>query len=132
MKKKESLRGFLNKNQPDSKELNGFILIITSYFLFILYIIWAFLPENFLKYIEFTYYPNKNWALFIPTYVFVLFLLWDLFNVFYVHYKIPDLKSKTTFQDDNIKKIKFEDKDDDLTIPSYYDLTIEEINSKIF
>lgn len=49
-----------------SRGIYGFVLYLLFSTLFILYILWAFMPDSFFKSIGITELPNKYFALFIP------------------------------------------------------------------
>lgn len=48
-------------------EVCGFVAWVTSGALYFVYILWAFLPEHILRSVGIEYYPDKHWALAIPT-----------------------------------------------------------------
>ncbi|KAK5167565.1 uncharacterized protein LTR77_007264 [Saxophila tyrrhenica] len=47
-------------------EYYGFTLYLTSSLVFIVYLLWSFLPSPFLHQLGIYYYPNRWWALAIP------------------------------------------------------------------
>ncbi|WIA10196.1 hypothetical protein OEZ85_010399 [Tetradesmus obliquus] len=61
-----------------SVEVYGFVGWIASAVTFVLYCLWAFVPEALLHKAGITYYPNKEWALIIPSYLIacVVFVYW--------------------------------------------------------
>lgn len=50
-----------------SAEIYGFVGWVSSFIIFFLYIIWAFVPDSTLHKYEIYYYPDKTWALAIPS-----------------------------------------------------------------
>lgn len=53
-------------------EYYGFTLYLVSSLVFIVYILWAYLPSPFLHQLGIYYYPNRWWALAIPAWVVML------------------------------------------------------------
>lgn len=54
-----------------SVEVYGFVGSIASGVAFAVYCLWALLPEPLLGRLGVTYYPDKQWALVLPTYLIV-------------------------------------------------------------
>lgn len=48
-------------------EVCGFVAWVTSGALYFMYLLWAFLPQHILRSVGVEYYPDKHWALAIPT-----------------------------------------------------------------
>lgn len=53
-------------------EYYGFTLYLTSSLVFVVYLLWAFLPSPFLHSLGIYYYPNRWWALAIPAWTVML------------------------------------------------------------
>jgi len=53
-------------------EYYGFTLYLTSSLVFLLYLLWSFLPSPFLHQLGIYYYPNRWWALAIPAWLVML------------------------------------------------------------
>ena len=56
-----------------STEVYGFVSWICTFVLFLMYLIWAFVPDEILHHWGITYYPNKYWAIAAPTWLSVTF-----------------------------------------------------------
>ncbi|KAI0763465.1 PIG-P-domain-containing protein [Trametes elegans] len=56
-------------------EFYGFVAWAGTYLLFVLYLLWALLPDAAIRALGVTWYPNREWALLIPAYGMVLVLL---------------------------------------------------------
>merc|ERR1712137_288925 len=70
---------------PGTKEANaevyGFVGWVVSFFVFSIYLIWAYVPDHFLHQMGISYYPDKWWAIAFPTQmcVSVLSLMWIIY-----------------------------------------------------
>jgi phosphatidylinositol N-acetylglucosaminyltransferase subunit P len=56
-------------------EYYGFTLYLISSLVFIVYVLWSFLPSPFLHQLGIYYYPNRWWALAIPAWT-VMFMVY--------------------------------------------------------
>ena len=52
-------------------EVYGFLGWITSSVLYLVYVVWSCTPDAILHWHGITYYPNKYWAIAIPTWMCV-------------------------------------------------------------
>ncbi|KAI1821585.1 PIG-P-domain-containing protein [Xylaria intraflava] len=50
-------------------EYYGFVVYLFSSFTFLIYLLWAYLPSPFLHALGIYYYPNRWWALAIPSFI---------------------------------------------------------------
>ncbi|CAG8589437.1 5980_t:CDS:10 [Ambispora leptoticha] len=55
-------------------EYYGFVLYLASFIAFVIYLLWAYLPDEALISLGITYYPSRYWALALPVWTFVLIL----------------------------------------------------------
>ncbi|KAL1465057.1 hypothetical protein WDU94_004652 [Cyamophila willieti] len=62
-----------------SRANNGFVLYLISNILFVVYLIWAFIPDPLLHYFGLTYLPLKYWAIAVPIYGLVSLFVFVMF-----------------------------------------------------
>lgn len=53
-------------------EYYGFVLYLFSSMVFLMYLLWAYLPSPILHVLGIYYYPNRWWALAIPAFIVML------------------------------------------------------------
>jgi len=58
-----------------SRAVYGFVLYLACKFSFLLYLVWAYVPPHWLEYVGLNYWPQRYWALAIPVYVFLAFVM---------------------------------------------------------
>lgn len=63
----------------ESRGIYGFVLYLLFSTLFILYVLWAFIPDSIFKSISITELPNKYFALFIPVLILCATTLFAFF-----------------------------------------------------
>ena len=51
------------------REHYGFVLYLSSFAIFILYLFWSLTPDNVLRSLGITYYPSRYWAIVLPIWV---------------------------------------------------------------
>ncbi|EWS72983.1 PIG-P protein (macronuclear) [Tetrahymena thermophila SB210] len=114
-----------------SIEIYGFVGWVGSFGMFLLYIIWGFLPDNLLNSFGIYFYPDKSWALAIPS-VFVMTIIFLIvFYQFLNMAKCKPLDSYTTLQDNftrfHTKKTEIQD-----GLPEIYDIPAPVVNNILF
>ncbi|CAE6397985.1 hypothetical protein RSOLAG22IIIB_01476 [Rhizoctonia solani] len=62
-------------------EFYGFVAWATTAILWFIYVFWALLPDSIIRSMGITWYPNREWALLIPSYA-VFLALFTYFTYF--------------------------------------------------
>ena len=80
----QSGRGFRTSSgetQSDHKfnDISGFVGFILTVLLYVVYLIWAFVPDSYLHRIGVTWLPSKFWTLAIPTWMYISYIFFMLF-----------------------------------------------------
>ncbi|BAM41910.1 uncharacterized protein TOT_040000290 [Theileria orientalis strain Shintoku] len=52
-------------------DIKSFVSVLLSYVLFVLYVVWAYVPDRYLNKIGLVYYPSKHWSCSFP--IFLVF-----------------------------------------------------------
>ncbi|KAK7685902.1 hypothetical protein QCA50_010709 [Cerrena zonata] len=63
------------ESRSRAPEFYGFVAWTSTYLLFVLFVLWAVLPDDYILALGITWYPNREWALLLPSYSIVLVLL---------------------------------------------------------
>ncbi|KAF9225727.1 PIG-P-domain-containing protein [Gyrodon lividus] len=56
-------------------EFYGFVAWTSTSVLFIIYVLWALLPDEYIVWLGIEWYPSREWSLLLPAYSMVLVLL---------------------------------------------------------
>ena len=109
------------QNGVNSPEVYGFVAWISSSVLFVLYWVWAFVPDPVLHSYGVTYFPAKYWALAAPCMlsVAVVCLYWTYEGVNRLFVLAPDDPAQVT---DVFANTDPPDKPQEGSIPSLADL----------
>ncbi|KAI8370173.1 PIG-P-domain-containing protein [Choanephora cucurbitarum] len=67
-------------NKTPAYEYYGFVMYLSSFVVFGIYILWAYLPDGVLDQLGITYYPSRYWALAIP--IWLMTFVWFIFLSF--------------------------------------------------
>ncbi|KAF5356833.1 hypothetical protein D9756_006469 [Leucocoprinus leucothites] len=56
-------------------EFYGFVAWASTSFLFVLYILWALLPDRWIMAVGIDWYPNREWSILIPAWTIIVIIL---------------------------------------------------------
>ncbi|KAK0480822.1 PIG-P-domain-containing protein [Armillaria novae-zelandiae] len=80
-------------------EFYGFVAWTSTSLLFVVYLLWAVLPDEYIEWLGVTWYPSREWAVLLPAYSVVLFLLAYFVYFALAIYGAPSLSDTCTFTD---------------------------------
>ncbi|KAG3206114.1 hypothetical protein PC128_g948 [Phytophthora cactorum] len=116
-------------------ELFGFAGWLASALFYVLFLVWAYVPEATLEAYGFTYFPSKHWAVAVPAMIVVTYLfslvIYKAVNLL----STPELGSYATILDTHTVPLPegttcFED--DSKATPGIGDISIFEVNRHLF
>ncbi|KAJ3923083.1 PIG-P [Lentinula edodes] len=64
-----------NEYRSRAPEFYGFVAWTSTSFLFVVYVLWALLPDEYIVRAGVEWYPNREWALLLPAWSMVVVLL---------------------------------------------------------
>ena len=83
----------------DNTAVYAFIGWIGSILIYVSFLLWAFAPESFLHSIGITYYPSRYYAIALPAYFLVMYILLGLSYMGYNMLNTHDSTSLSTVSD---------------------------------
>lgn len=85
-------------------EVYGFVGAISTLVAFVVFIIWAYLPESWLHAVGITYYPSRYWAMAIPSYLMVAIFFICTFYTSLNYIATPPPHSLNTLFDEHTRQ----------------------------
>ncbi|KAK9363287.1 PIG-P-domain-containing protein [Lipomyces starkeyi] len=117
---------------PPEREYFGFALYVSSTFAFIVYILWAFLPQSVLHSLKIYYYPSRWWALAVPSFIVMLVVyIYVALMSYNVEVLTPELNQLCTITDE-YAVISTDDKFLWKSSDGVWDLPIESVNYVLY
>ncbi|CAF0822729.1 unnamed protein product [Adineta steineri] len=110
----------------------GFFLYVTSIFTFAIYVLWAYLPNDWFEKIGITYYPHKYWSIAIAVLVLTLLIGVIVGNYLLNNLSIPPLDSISLIHDRHTRKPQDFISSETDAIPPVSDLDLSFVNQVLY
>ncbi|TFK21822.1 PIG-P-domain-containing protein [Coprinopsis marcescibilis] len=85
------------EHRSRAAEFYGFVAWTSTYILFIIYLLWAILPDEFIIWTGITWYPNREWAILLPA--------WTVMGVLFTYFAYLTLALAGTPSLDEMRSI---------------------------
>ncbi|KAF8965048.1 PIG-P-domain-containing protein [Flammula alnicola] len=123
-----------------ASEFYGFVAWTSTYLLFVLYILWAVLPDGWIVWLGVTWYPNREWALLVPSWTIVVVILTYITYSAMAIRATPAFNEMSSITDARIALPSQEDSDHNPyfasakpdAIPELHDIPIGMVNSVLY
>ncbi|KAH7344706.1 PIG-P-domain-containing protein [Rhizoctonia solani] len=118
-------------------EFYGFVAWATTAILWFIYISWALLPDSVIRGMGITWYPNREWALLIPSYAVFLVLLTYFTYFALAIYATPSYSEVKSITDEHahyrpMGRTSLPAHDSRTTVPQVHDLPIGLVNRVLY
>ncbi|KAF9529932.1 PIG-P-domain-containing protein [Crepidotus variabilis] len=123
-----------------ASEFYGFVAWTSTYLLFVLYVLWAVLPDEWIRRTGVTWYPNREWALLVPawsivvvisTYIAYSAIALRATPAFHEMSSVADSRVALPSEDDTLRNPYFKSAHRN-SIPELYDIPIGVVNSVLY
>ncbi|KAH9031696.1 PIG-P [Lactarius pseudohatsudake] len=126
------------ESRSRAPEFYGFVAWAVTYLAFVLYFLWAILPDEWIIRLGVTWYPNREWALLVPAWTVVTVLL-----TYFMYFSMairgtPGFSELNTFTDSRAQYPDASNPNPYLTyarpdsIPEAYDIPIGLVNRVLY
>ncbi|KAL4233399.1 phosphatidylinositol N-acetylglucosaminyltransferase gpi19 [Mactra antiquata] len=113
------------------RAIYGFVLYLAAYVFFVVYVVWAYIPDAWLDAIGLSYWPQKYWAVAVPCYICVLWVLAYPAWFGYIHIITARLDSIDLITDE-FAPLHQEDTKQTGTTPPLSDISISVVNRRLY
>ena len=119
-------------------EIYGFVAWSSTALLFVVYMLWALLPDQVIVWLGVEWYPNREWAIFVPAYTVVLVLLTYFVYFALALYNTPSFSDIRTITDSRAHlpppdaRNPYFKHADPRTVPELYDIPIGLVNRVLY
>ncbi|KAJ7599052.1 PIG-P [Mycena floridula] len=117
-------------------EFYGFVAWISTSLIFVLYVLWALLPDGWIVWLGVEWYPNREWAILLPAWSIVLVLLTYFVYFALAFYGTPAFSALSAITD---SRVHYPDQDYPYfahsqpdAIPELYDIPIGLVNRVMY
>ena len=129
----QSGRGFRTSSgetQSDHKfnDISGFVGFILTVLFYVVYLIWAFVPDSYLHRIGVTWLPSKFWTLAIPTWMYISYIFFMLFPNLLVMFDEMAIDTRAGFEDEFTSLTQHIRNPYGGDVPLLVDIPIEDVN----
>jgi phosphatidylinositol glycan class P protein len=115
--------------ETNNAEFYGYAIYIMTGFAFFVYLLWAYVPDEYLDAIGWTYYPNKQWAISIPAFLFMFMFFVLAYHAGYVLYNTPDITSFQVLTDECVSMRQARESSCPLnSIPPFEDVPVYQVD----
>ncbi|CAE6402792.1 unnamed protein product [Rhizoctonia solani] len=118
-------------------EFYGFVAWATTAILWFVYVSWVLLPDSVIRSMGITWYPNREWALLIPSYAVFLILLTYFTYFALAIYATPSFSEVKSITDEHahyrpMGRTSPIARDSGATVPQVHDLPIGLVNRVLY
>ncbi|THU99145.1 PIG-P [Dendrothele bispora CBS 962.96] len=129
-------------------EFYGFVAWTSTSFLFVIYVLWALLPDEYIVSLGIDWYPNREWTILFPAWSIIVVLLTYFVYFALTLYGTPPLNHTSTISDSRAQfpKLSCKENEDQTsallsayapyakqdTTPELYDIPIGMVNHVLY
>ncbi|EIN08569.1 PIG-P-domain-containing protein [Punctularia strigosozonata HHB-11173 SS5] len=116
------------EDRSRAQEFYGFVAWTSTYLLYILFLLWAFLPDEWLIWLGIEWYPSREWALLLPAWSMVLVLFTYAVYLALALAGTPQFSDVSTITDPYFAYAFDDANPERAAVPEMYDIPIGLVN----